>query len=309
MILGSEAYIKSPVLNTHNLAPIQINSINLEYTQLVKNLGIWLTPTLTWKSHVDHILKKVHSALGSLHFHRKSLSIPLKKQLILALVLPHFDYGSLVYFDLDKTRVNELQVAHNSCIRFIFGYIPFIPNMHISTHLTQKRLELGWLSLSGRRHLQLAHLSYKTIALQKPSYLSDRLKLRSHQQITSRSLRLPPRPFDFPSPRTEAWKTSFSISSRMLLNTLVVTLIHRSRVTEFKKWLYTIFLKQEIEQWRCRALRENLLSLNLLSNLPHPPLPLNESAFTFTNTFLNTTGYTLRLPFIDPRTYNLRSHL
>ena len=222
-------------------------------------------------------------------------------------MLSHFDYGSLAYFDLDKTRVNELQVAHNSCIRFIFGYIPFIPNMHISTHLTQKRLELGWLSLSGRSHLQLAHLSYKTIALQKPSYLSDRLKIRSHQQITSRSLRLPPRPFDFPSPRTEAWTKLLLHFEPHALNTLAVTLIHRSRVTEFKKWLYTLFLKQE--QWRCRALRENPLSLNLLSNLPHSPLPLNESAFTFTNTFLNTTGYTLRLPFIDSHTYNLHSHL
>ena len=165
MILGSEAHIKSPVLNTHNLAPIQINSTNLEYTQLVKNLGIWLTPTLTWKSHIDHILKKVHSVLDSLYFHRKSLSIPLTKQLILALVLSDFYYWSLVYYDLDKTRPVKLQVANNSCIRFIFGYIPFISNLHISTHLTQKRLELRWLSLSGRRHLQLAHLSYKTVAL------------------------------------------------------------------------------------------------------------------------------------------------
>ena len=67
------------VLNTHNYAPIQINSTNLEYTKLFKNLDIWLTPNLTWKSHVDLILEEVHSSLGSLYFYRKSLSIPLKK--------------------------------------------------------------------------------------------------------------------------------------------------------------------------------------------------------------------------------------
>ena len=49
--------------------------------------------------------------------------------------------------------------------------------------------------------------------------------------------------------------------------------------------------------------------LQLLSNLPHPQLPLNQSTFTFTHTFLNTAGYSLRLPFIDTRTYGIRSRL
>ena len=78
MIFRSEAYIKSPILNTHKVAPIQINSTNLEFTKLVKNLGIWFTPTLTWKSHLDHILKKVHSALGLLHLIENYYSSLLK---------------------------------------------------------------------------------------------------------------------------------------------------------------------------------------------------------------------------------------
>ena len=152
-----------------------INDTPLQYVELVKNLGIWLTPTLNWTPQVNSILKKVHSSLGSLNFNRKALSITLKKQLVLTLVLPHFDYASVVFIDLDKTLTLQLQVAHNTCIRFIFGYIPYIPTSNFSTHLTHKRLELGWLSLTGRRHFQLALLMYRTIVTKTPSYSSTTL--------------------------------------------------------------------------------------------------------------------------------------
>ena len=93
MIFGSEAYILADQLNVYDLQCIYINNTPLQYVNLFKNLGLWIIPTLDWKAHVKHILKKVHSSLGSLHFYRKSLSFSLKKQLVLSLVLPHFDYA------------------------------------------------------------------------------------------------------------------------------------------------------------------------------------------------------------------------
>ena len=143
MILGSEAYITSPKLDIYLLPTIFINNTPLEYVELIKNLGIWLKITLNWSPHVNSILKKVHSSLGSLNFYCQTLAVSLKKQLIIALVLPHFDYVSIVFIDLDKIRTKQLQVAHNASIRFIFGYISYIPTSNVSTHLTHKRLKLG----------------------------------------------------------------------------------------------------------------------------------------------------------------------
>ena len=56
MFMRSEGYIQ---LNTHDLPPILINSEPLNYVELVINLGLWLTPTSDWITHVEHILKKV----------------------------------------------------------------------------------------------------------------------------------------------------------------------------------------------------------------------------------------------------------
>ena len=199
--------------------------------------------------------------------------MPLKKQLILSLVLPHFDYASIVFLDLDKTRTKQLQVAHNACIRFIFGYIPYIPTSNVSTHLTQKRLELGWLSLTGRRHLQLAMLIYKTIATNTPPYLANSVPPLDNTILSSRSLRLPPCPFDFKSPRTKAWKHSFTTYGRSFLCTLVVTVFDPNRPVEFKNWLYTLFLKHEIDKCSSKASRKHYTSTDLISLLPHPNSP------------------------------------
>ena len=79
MILGSEAYIKSLVLDILTLPPILFNTTPLQYAKLFKNLGIWITPTINWTPHVNSILKKVHFSLGSLKFYHRSLSTPIKK--------------------------------------------------------------------------------------------------------------------------------------------------------------------------------------------------------------------------------------
>ena len=194
MILGSEGYIASrPEFNIYSLPPIIINDSPLQYVKLIKNLGSSFTPTLNWSHYVNSILKKVHSFFRSLNFYRRALSIPSKRQLVLTLALPHFDYASVVFIDLEKTHTQQRQVAHNACIRFIFGLV-----INVSTHLTHKQLELSWLSLTGRRHLQLALLIYKTILTKITSYIFHSLTVRNNTSLTSISLRLPPRPFHAP---------------------------------------------------------------------------------------------------------------
>ena len=138
MVIGSSPYLT--FIDFASLPPITVNNIAIKYVHLFKNLGVHITSTLNWKPQVDHVLKKVYSSLGSLNFYRKSLSTSLRIQLTKSLILPHFNYASIVFIDLDKSRTLELQTAHNSCIRFIFGNIPFIPTNHVNTRITHDRL-------------------------------------------------------------------------------------------------------------------------------------------------------------------------
>ena len=265
MLICSSPYINS--IDFASLPPIIVNNQPIEYVHPFKNLGVHITSTLTWKPHVHHILKKVFPSLDSLKFYRKSLSTSLRIQLIKSLVLSHFDYASIGFISLKKSRTLELQTAHYSCIRFICGNIPFIPKSNVNTHLTHKRLQLGWLSLTSRRYFQFTYLIYKTTSKNNSKYLSDRLALWQFSALTSRSICLPPCIFDYLTPKMKL-ENSPSQYQDSLLNRLAVTSFSHYRTMEFKKWLYPILLKLKIDKWSLIASRENYTSHNMTALQP-----------------------------------------
>ena len=168
----------------NSLPQIKINGLSIPYVDQAKNLGLIVTPSLNWQPHITSITNKIYATLSSLHFYRKSLNIPLRKQLIQTLALPRFDYASITFMNSDRTRSLALQIAHNACIRFIFGNIPRIPTANIMPHLTHRRLHLGWLSIASRYHLKLAFFAYSVLSKKRPSYLSTHLQNTLQKQYT-----------------------------------------------------------------------------------------------------------------------------
>ena len=132
----------------------------ISYIQQAKNLGLSMISTLNWQPQITSITNNVNAPLNSINFHHRFLNALVWKQLIQSLALPHFDYISITLMKLDKTRALALQIAHNTCVRFIFGNIRRIHTTNIPTHLTHWRLHLGWLSVTDRHRLKLATLVY-----------------------------------------------------------------------------------------------------------------------------------------------------
>ena len=260
-----------------------------------------MNQTLEWNQHVDKVQSKVYGALAFLRFHRRSLSFSLKTQLIESLVIPHFDYASVGYMHVDKTRGLDLKIAHNACIRFIYGYVPFIPTDDINTHLTQVRLKLGWLSLASRRHLQLINLFYKVVCNPDLDYLCQLFKITENNALVSQSTRLPPRAFDYKSPRTKAWNSSYTIEGQRLANRLSIISFDANRLRELKAWVYNLFFQAEKDAWRLRVEREGFGPRHELTCIPSPPLPLYGAAFTppGLNLYLNNPERKLEIPFTD----------
>ena len=137
------------------------------------------------------------------------------------LVFPHFDYAALIYMDVDLTRWQELQIAHNACVRLVIGSIPFIPTSEIISHVTHWRLKLGWFSLACRMHLQLIFVFYYIQCRKEPERLFDKIKLPDN--LPRHSLRLPLAFFEYDVPRIHAWDSSFTISGKRLSNRLSIT--------------------------------------------------------------------------------------
>ena len=166
MIIGSILYFAS--IDVNRLTEIVINCTSLQYVDKVKNLGVTITSKLlngsfTWAKYRRWSMEPWGLLISTVNHSHSNW----RKNLIQTLVMPHFDYASVVYNHLDKTRGTCLQVAHNACIRFITGYVPFIPSRDVKSHVTHCRFKLGWLSLASRRFLKLLDLFYR-LASTKP---------------------------------------------------------------------------------------------------------------------------------------------
>ena len=75
--MGSLPYV-API-DMNSLPTVVINCTNIKYVDKVKNLGVWITPTLNWDLHLGNIQSKVYGALKSLNFHPQSFSFEMKK--------------------------------------------------------------------------------------------------------------------------------------------------------------------------------------------------------------------------------------
>ena len=145
MIMGNLQYTTG--INPESTRKIKINCTEIDYVSSAKDLnGVNVTSTLNWQPHISGLLGKVYGALGTLRFYHKALSFNFRLQLVKSLVIPHLDYASLVYMDVDLTRGKDLQIAHNACVHFIIGNILFLPNRAVTSHVTFWRLKLGVVS-------------------------------------------------------------------------------------------------------------------------------------------------------------------
>ncbi|XP_043470936.1 uncharacterized protein LOC122504103 [Leptopilina heterotoma] len=142
MIIGSTWYVNK--INLSDSSVIKINDNTIPFVDLVKNLGVIFTPTLSWDKQVGKMCKSVYATLSQFKTNKKALTVELKTKLVTSLVFPHFDYCCVVYNDMTEELNYKLEKLLNSCIRFIF-------DLKRDEHVTPYRLQLGWLSVSNRR--------------------------------------------------------------------------------------------------------------------------------------------------------------
>ena len=144
-------------LDHQHLQLVRIDGHALPYITEAKGFGVTFTPTLNWQAHVQGVSRRVFSP---------------------------------VYHHLDKTRVKNLDTALNTCVRFVLG------NLTRRSHVTPPRMDLGWLSVCGRREYFICIQAFAVVANAHPSYLIESFICRQCTDLTvRRSERNPPQAF------------------------------------------------------------------------------------------------------------------
>jgi hypothetical protein len=99
---------------------------SIKTSKVVRYLGIYFNPTLSWKEHVSIMASRARSslaALGVLGNSVRGLDFANWRKVYLAVILPILTYGSPIWFtDIrQKGLVQPLQVAQNQACRRLSG--------------------------------------------------------------------------------------------------------------------------------------------------------------------------------------------
>ena len=83
----------------------------IEQVHVTKFLGVWLDDKLSWESHVNHIIKKMHSGLYAINLSKNIVDSKEKLLIYYAVVHSHLQYGICNWRSmLSKKHENQLQI-------------------------------------------------------------------------------------------------------------------------------------------------------------------------------------------------------
>jgi hypothetical protein len=107
-------------LNTLNAPQIVFGGEIIPFSPAVKDLGLHVNSSLSWNDQVRHVSKMVMGGLFSLRRFKNIISEDLKKDLVQALIFPHFFYCDVVYNEMSALNANKNYKCYRTRVRDLF---------------------------------------------------------------------------------------------------------------------------------------------------------------------------------------------
>lgn len=206
MIVGSRQRLN----NINNDPNIELGEAKIKRVSETKTLGVIVDEQLKWKSHIGTVVTKVSKGIGMIRRMKDFVPQNTLISVYNAIVLPHFDYCSLVWDTCENYLQEKLQKMQNRAARVITGKTYEVRSVEILS-------ELNWKSLVERRNENKAVFMYKIRKGECPESISNIFNVKNNQQYSLRSDNLD---YALEKPRTNFLKKSISYSGAKLWNEL-----------------------------------------------------------------------------------------
>ena len=126
---------------------IRINDERVKRVKTFKYLGLVLDENLSFKQHIDHVMKMIRPFIPLMWKRGKYIPIGKRKQLYFAYVQSHIAYMLPVYSAGSKAKLQRLQRVQNRCIKALYR----LPHLTSSTYLySTSILPVEKLAVVGR---------------------------------------------------------------------------------------------------------------------------------------------------------------
>ena len=132
--------------------------MNFGDTQLVlcesaKDLGVVLNSSLSFRSHIDSIVKTCSFHIHNLYMIKDFVNRKNLVALVHSLIISKVDYCNSLFIRLPNVFLKKVQFALNRVARLIFSLPPRVPT-------TSSFIELHWLSLKARIEFKVCLIGF-----------------------------------------------------------------------------------------------------------------------------------------------------
>ena len=148
---------------------LQIGASSVTPCESVRDLGIHLDADMSMRTHINKTVSSCFASMRQIRSIRRSVSRPVLRTLVSALVLTRMDYGCATLAGLPASSLDRLQSVLNAAARLVLSARKY-------DHVTPLLRELHWLRVPERITFKLAVLVYRCLHGQAPRYLAEELR-------------------------------------------------------------------------------------------------------------------------------------
>ena len=210
------------------ILPLQFNDTMLENKLTHKHLGITFQHNGRWDSHLVDLISKTRLLVSCLKSYKHRLTRKSLEIIYTSFILPHFDYGDILYDNCPLYYKDKLEDTNLDALRTIIGTVRGTSHSKIYT-------ESGFSSLFERRKKHKCIMYFKILNGLTPTFLTNYLPpLASSLNPYHRRRLLERRP---PFARTELYRNSFFPSATIFWNSLPPNIQACNSISQLKHYL------------------------------------------------------------------------
>jgi retron-type reverse transcriptase len=219
---------------------IRIDGVRVERVDSTKFLGVHLDSKLTWKSHIEHVAKKLASGIGAMNCVKYIVPRSVMVMLYNTLILPYLAYCAVVWGCAYDTNLNKIFVLQNRAIRLVSG-------AKYMEHCAPLYLKLKLLRFKDIYRQQLINNVFKFKYAKFPASFMPKVNLEYRCNRRVHNTRLLDE-FVIPHYCTTIRESSFKIHGTLAWNSLPLSIRSEMRDIPFKYQVKTYLLNQYVNQ-------------------------------------------------------------
>ena len=202
---------------------VENNQTCIRFKNIVENLGVFLDASMSFTEQIKSVVTSAFASIKNISRIKSFLTGKEKCTLLTALVLSKLDYCNCLYYGLNGSLLNRLQIVQNSAARLVF-------NKRKYAHTSHLLFELHWLPVKERIKYKINLIIHKALYGSSPCDIQSLVTISSIRTFNLKG--------DYKS-NSMYGDRAFTVCAPQVWNQLSTDLKTETRLDTFKKNLKT----------------------------------------------------------------------